>query len=328
MAQKFRLKKAEEIRRTSVMIQQKKIKQMYEQLYDDINHEIEQKGERMSNVYLQKLSDDIEARIVELNEKISQEIVENATTVCEQTVEGKRIVMAKMGFREYHYKRAFMYVPKEVVTNIANGNVYQDGWTLSKSIWGHNKQVQYNINRILANDAAVGKSAYDTAKDVEKYVNPSARKRSRAIEFQKYKIDASGHILKDENGNPVIDKSYGKGKFYFGNVDYNAQRLARTLIGHAYQQSFEVVNEYDPFVTGYIWIASGIHGRMCKVCEDRDGQFFKKGELPLDHPNGMCTFEAYMPDGLDGIMSKLDAWYKAPVGTYPEIDRYAIEFLK
>ena len=27
------------------------------------------------------------------------------------------------------------------------------------------------------------------------------------------------------------------------------------------------------------------------MCEERDGQFFTAEDLPLDHPNGMCTME-------------------------------------
>lgn len=308
MAQKFRLKKAEEVRKTTTLIQQKRIRKLYEQLYKDIKKEISKKNESMKDQYLKDIAKELENRVHELNESIAKDNIELMTTNCQTVVEGKREIMRKEGFKPIHVEKAFINVTQMVVYNIANGNVYQDGWTLSKSIWGADKQIQYNINRILAEGAAVGESAYDTAKKLEQYVMPSAKKRSRVI------------VWKDERGK--------EHKFYFGNVDYNAQRLARTMIGHAYQQSFETVNRYDPFVTGYIWLASGLHGRMCKVCEDRDGQFFKKEDLPLDHPNGMCTFEAYMPDSLDAIGNRLNAWYESPIGTYPEIDRYAIEFLK
>lgn len=307
MAQRFRLKKAEEVRKSVVMIQQKRIKKMYEQLFEDISVEIDKKGERMSTRYLKDLAEQIEDNVHDLNESISNENIKQMNTVCENVVEGKRKVMSEMGFRDIQVSNAFIHVPSRVVSNIINGNVYQDGWSLSRSIWSTDKQVHYKINRILAEGAARGESAYDTAKKLEKYVMPDSKKRSRVIEW------------KDENGRVR--------RFYFGNVDYNAQRLARTMIGHAYQQSFETVNRYDPFVTGYIWMASGLHGRMCKVCEDRDGQFFKKNELPLDHPNGMCTFEAYMPDDMGTINERLNNWYNSPIGTYPEIDRYAVEFL-
>lgn len=127
-----------------------------------------------------------------------------------------------------------------------------------------------------------------------------------------------------------------KDSFYFGQVDYNAQRLARTMISHAYQQSFENVNRNDPFVIGYRWLTSNFHGRVCDICRERaeTDQYdlgtgvFPKDALPLDHPNGMCTFEAVMPDDMKTIAQKIGMWYNSPVGTYPEIDRYVLDFIQ
>ena len=87
------------------------------------------------------------------------------------------------------------------------------------------------------------------------------------------------------------------------------------------------VNENDPFVVGYRWITSNFHGRVCEICRNREGRIFKKDELPLDHPNGMCTFEAVIPDSMESIADKIGMWYQAPIGTYPEIDAYALDFM-
>lgn len=111
--------------------------------------------------------------------------------------------------------------------------------------------------------------------------------------------------------------------------------MARTLISHAYQQSFENVNRNDPFVVGYRWLTSNFHGRVCEICRARaeTDQFglgvgvFPKDQLPLDHPNGMCTFEAVIPDSMTDIARKIGQWYQAPTGTYPDIDRYALDFV-
>ena len=48
----------------------------------------------------------------------------------------------------------------------------------------------------------------------------------------------------------------------------------------------------NPFVKGYIWHADGPHS--CELCDERDGQFFTAEDLPLDHPNGMCSMEPYI----------------------------------
>ena len=64
------------------------------------------------------------------------------------------------------------------------------------------------------------------------------------------------------------------------------------------------------------------HGRTCQVCMDRDGQHYKKGELPLDHPNGLCTW-AYVMEDLRNVAKRINEWRESPKGTYPEIDRFA-----
>lgn len=309
MAQKFSLKSAEKVRQTTTMVQQKEIKKLYEQLYQEVTKKVANLGK--GNVQKQNLillQRDINSRIKQLNEDIQNGIVRNMKTVSQAVVEDTRTFLKQMGFKDSDIHNAFMYIPDQIVRNIANGNIYQEGWRLSSTIWGYNKQTQYKLNRIVSMGTAQGKSAYEIAKDLEMYVNPSASKPSRTIRW-------------------INPKTGEKQSFYFGKVDYNAQRLARTMVSHAYQQSFEVVNENDPFVTGYIWHSAGIHGRTCEVCLDRDGQFFKKDELPLDHPNGMCTFEAYIPDSMSDIADKIGKWYESPIGTFPDIDRYAMDFI-
>lgn len=316
----FVLKNAEQVRETTTMIQQKEIKKLYEKLYEDITKQVS----NMGNGNLQKprliiLQRDIQKRIEQLNEDIKNGVIRNMRTTCNAVVEDTRTFLRRCGFKESDISGAFFYVPDQIVRNIANGNIYQNGWTLSKAIWGYNKQTQYDMNRIVSMGAAEGKSAFEIAKDLEKFVDPTASKASRTI---------NGWRI-DKNGNKV------KEKFYFGKVDYNAQRLARTMISHAYQQSFEAVNENDPFVIGYRWKTSNFHSRICEICLDRetDDKFglgrgiFPKDSLPLDHPNGMCTFEAVIEKSMKEIAADIADWYNSPPGTFPDLDRYAEDFM-
>ena len=179
--------------------------------------------------------------------------------------------------------------------------------------------MQDDLSKIISFGTAQGKSAVEIAKELERYVDPSARKQAKTI--QSWRYDKAGNKIKDS--------------VYFGKIDYNALRLARTLISHAYQQSFENVNRNDPFVIGYRWLTSNFHGRVCEICRERSetDQFglgigvFPKDQLPIDHPNGMCTFEAVIPDSMTDIARKIGQWYQAPIGTYPDIDRYALDFV-
>ena len=177
----------------------------------------------------------------------------------------------------------------DVINRIYTGKIYQGKWNLSSAIWGDNQAKINEMNSIIAKGVAENKSLYEISKSLERYVNPNAR------------------------------KSYEWNKMFPGsrkNVDYNAQRLARTTIQHAYQQSFVSATFYNPFIEAYRWVTSGGHN-VCQLCLDRESLdeyglgngIFPKDKLPLDHPNGMCTFEVVMSMTDDEISDCIADWY-------------------
>lgn len=175
---------------------------------------------------------------------------------------------------------AYSYVPRDVVSMLSSGKVYGGNWSLTKSIWGNSQKNLKDINSIVAIGVAENKSAYEIAKDLEKYVDPLAK------------------------------KDWAWSKVYPGTakrVDYNAQRLARTMVSHAYQQSLMATTKHNPFVTGLKW-RSAHSSRTCEICNERDGNIYPKDQLPLDHPNGMCTFLAVIPDSMTDIADRLADW--------------------
>ena len=52
---------------------------------------------------------------------------------------------------------------------------------------------------------------------------------------------------------------------------------------------------------------------------DRDGQFYKAEELPLDHPNGQCDFEVAIDE--DKARNDLAGFFENPI-EYPDIQRF------
>lgn len=193
-------------------------------------------------------------------------------------------------------KGMFASVPDDIVKRVATGKIYQQKWTLSGAIWGDVKAKQDDINSIVAEGIAANKSTYDIAKDLEKYVDPTAKK--------------------DWNWSKVYPRTAKV-------IDYNAQRLARTMLTHAYQQAVEQHIRYNPFVSGVIWHTAH-SGRVCELCKEREGKFYRKGEAPLDHPNGMCFLEA-QTQSLDDVADQLADWVNG--ANRPDIDRY-YQFLK
>lgn len=185
--------------------------------------------------------------------------------------------------------------PVEIMNNVVNGSVYQEKWYLSKALWGDYTEKLDQINEVISNGIGLNLPSFEIAKQLEQYVDPSAMTPSKTIVTHCLQDPVTGklysmdyvkrHPEKDWTGFKEKDS-----KFRYGKVDYNAQRLARTLINHAYQQNVVHQAQANPFATGVRWDASGGE-RMCEICEERDGKIFPADDVPLDHPNGMCTFE-------------------------------------
>lgn len=243
----------------------------------------------------------LEAQLRATSQGITNEIlnhtVNNLYIMADATVGVNSKWLESLGFLPGPINVAFGSVPDQVVRELVTGQLYGGGWNLSSAIWGANEQVLKDIYGVVAAGVAQNSSIYEIAKNLEAYVRPEARKPWN---------------LKAPDGKLIYRKK----------VDYNAQRLARTLVQHSYQQSFVTTTQKNPFVEDYIWHANG--SRACALCEERDNQHFKKDELPLDHPNGMCVFEPNVD--IDKMIDQLADWVNSPDGTFPEIDEFSKNF--
>lgn len=298
---KLRLKKSEEVRDSITLESKKKIRKLYKQLAKETKEKIKKfdgmddSGTKyLQQLRLNQLQSELKVLIEKTNKEIEELIKDDIGKVSESVQSEMNEFLEKIDFQ---YR--FAHISEDVVNSIVNGDVYNKKWYLSKRIWQITEKEIDDINTIIAKGIADGSSTYDIAKDLEKYVNPSAKK-----DWEWSKV------------YPHTNKQ----------IDYNAQRLARTLTQHAFQQSFEKAGEDNPFVIEYVWISAMAHGRTCQLCMDRDGQHYKKGELPIDHPNGLCTW-AYVIEDLRNVAKRINEWRESPKGTYPEIDKFA-EILK
>lgn len=319
----FRLKKAEEIRSSITDNMTNQIQKMYQDLYRQVSRRITSGGNGgLSQQNLILLQREIQNRIKQINSELEGNVRANMETVCNAVTEDIRTYLKQMGFSESDIADAYIHIPQQIVETITTGQIYQEGWTLSHAIWGYNQKTQQTLQNIVASGAGQGKSSYEIAKDLESYVNPSAAKKAKTIRRWRCARETDVQAGRANSvGQKITDY------FYPGKIDYNALRLARTMVSHAYQQTFERVNRNDPFVTGYRWLTSNFHGRVCSICREREGRVYPKDELPMDHPNGMCTFEAVIEKSMSDIAKQIGMWYQSPVGTYPEIDRFAQDMM-
>jgi len=181
-----------------------------------------------------------------------------------------------------HFVTMFSQVQKGVIEDIISGSIYYDNKTLSRRIWDATNKFKGDIQYVVSRGILEKKSALELARDLEKFVEDPAR------------------------------RPWSWGKVYPNmrntKIDYNAQRLARTAINHSYQIASIKSANLNPFVEGIEWQSAMIHGRTCQICMDRDGRIFPINDVPLDHPNGLCTMVPYISKSLDEVAAELRDW--------------------
>ena len=301
----IRLRTAEKTRQKVTIEQQKKIKALYRAAAQDVkarSEELKTKTNVSSIIrkqYLDEMEEDLKKAMFEIGSETESIIKDGISSTATSVVTDANRVLNGFGV---NIQGAYSFVPADVVKAISTGQIYDGDWTLSKAIWKGTKKSQQDIHDIIAKGVAENKSSYDIAKDLEKYVNPSAI------------------------------KPWDWGKIYPGTrrkVDYNAQRLARTLVSHAYQQSFVRTTKDNPFFEGYRWLTANNH-RVCPLCKERaetthseglpEGVYLKD-DLPLDHPNGQCTHSVYMTKDTDQIVDEIVAWAHGEKNS--DLDKFA-----
>lgn len=284
--------------------QDKQIRDMYEEILKKFKQKTKQLGnEHVTDLLqmqqLKAATKQLQAAILAMSTSFGNIISTTAEQVAQKTIENSVALASSLGIKLSSSAEVYM-LPKHIVANIWSGNVYGPDWSYSKALWGDSKQTNIQINMIVAKGIAENKSAFDIAKDLETYVSPSAKK--------------------PWDWNKVYP---GSGK----QVDYNAQRLARTLSAHAHQQATVTMAAQNPFSEFIRWIAGNSHGRTCPLCMERaegDHGFgpglYKKNEVPLDHPNGLCTVVEEIGD-MNQIADRVAKWVKGEED--PELDNYA-----
>ena len=243
----------------------------------------------LETLYQQQLK----KQVTEMSKQVANGVYDKANTnlykVADAVVSDNIEWMKQFGLGDDVVDAAFSNIPQSTVNALLTGSVYgQAGsWSLSKSIWSDNQDTLKKIYQIVAQGSVMQMPTGEIAKKLEEFVNPS----------KQFKWNGP-------SGYPPV---YGK------KVDYNAQRLARTLLQHCYQESFIAVSQKNPLITKVKYVANG--SRACDVCKARDGKVYAITKVPLDHPNGMCVLE---PVVNTSQVDKLAAWVK---GDLPDKDK-------
>ena len=290
------LSHADKARETLTKEQQRQIKSLYSQVSKDIQSQISKldtstASGSMRIIYLQNLEKQVNEAMENVGKNVEKITVNSMLKAANLVGDDISSWLSKYNVQ---IAENYSHVANDIVESLATGQLYEGDWTLSSAIWKNIKENQNDINMIMAKGIAENKSVVDIAKDLANYTNP-------------HKLTKWNLVAPD--GRRVLRSS----------VDYRAQRLARTMVSHAYQQSFIRATEKNPFVIDYVWVSSN-GGRTCQLCADRDGQHYTAKDLPLDHPNGMCTWIANTKSD-DEIIEQLADWVNG--GEDEALDEYA-----
>lgn len=245
--------------------QEKQIKEIYNNMYLNVSKKLlNVNPNTLSERYLEELKKALENEIREVNSKVKRIIKKNIEKSSELANNVQLDFFISID-RHYDlnmketFSSMFSKIPKDAINEILFGKAYKDRKGLSERIWLYTKKFNKDIDYIIAQGIANKKSTYDIAKDLEIYVDPKASKSFEWIKIY-------------PNSNKV--------------VDYNAQRLARTSIQHAFQQAQKRSCEKNPYVEGIRWLSANLHGRSCEMCMARDNQVFSVKDIPLDTQMG------------------------------------------
>ena len=311
MATQDYLKLCEEAQRKKVKLakkQQKQIAQIYNDMYLNVSKKLSKvKPDSLKERYLQELKKELEKEIINTNKKVSK-VIKNNVLKSSELASNTQLDFFMLINNKYDldmkdtFSSMFSKIPTQAMDEILHGKAYKDRKGLSERIWQDTKKFNKDIDYIISEGLANKKSTYDVAKDLEKYVDINA--------------------AKDWEWSKVYPNSNKK-------IDYNAQRLARTSINHAFQQAQKRSCEKNPYVDGIRWISANLHERTCELCKERHNTVYKIKDVPLDHPNGLCTTVPEISMSLDEIGQELRAWIDGKEN--PKLDnwfnKYGKEFV-
>lgn len=171
------------------------------------------------------------------------------------------------------FNKMFNRLPTSIVKQLISGSYYADGKTLNNRIWDLTSKNSKDIDRLIKINVAKGVNARELAKQLDAYINPTK------------KIDAK-----------TLEAGMNK------NISYQAQRLSRTSLTHAHNETYIQGSKMNPFCRGLKWNLSPSHyERQVKkwgqdICDEyatRDSYSRGQGVYPADkypvaHPNCLC----------------------------------------
>lgn len=280
------------------------LKRMYEEIADDLLKRASTASGGFTKAWLNDYMKYVDFRYMQLNDKISKLTTDSlqASAQVASAIEGDFYTFINERYQldiPKKYLNDMFHINEDIILRMISGSYYKNGMGISSNIWNYSGMQKGDINYIIAKGMAEQKPYIDVIKDLEKYVDPNAKKS----------WDFSRVYPNLKNGKKAT-------------VDYNAQRLLRTSINHTFFNQMVYKANKNPFVEAIHWSLSLSHGaRQIKffgpdVCDDYATQNdyalgignFPKGSIPLPHPCCLCYQYPVNSKSLDDIADELNRW--------------------
>ncbi|BAQ14685.1 hypothetical protein CBB2_2575 [Clostridium botulinum] len=171
------------------------------------------------------------------------------------------------------FNRMFIQLSSNITNQLISVNYYSDGGTLDQRLWNIANKNAADIDRLIKINIASGVNARELAKELDAYINPLSRITPKTLE-----VGMSSKI------------------------SYQSQRLARTSLIHAHNETYVQGSKMNPFNIGLKWNLSPSHyerqvARHGKdICDEYSTQnnydlgagIYPADKYPIAHPNCLC----------------------------------------
>ena len=270
-----------------------KVKKLYEEeskkLISRLNNANEMNSQYI-NSYLEYVNKELKSLSKQIEKLTKQGIADTSQLMTEVNADVFSYIVKKYNLDIEPDILESLYKPNSnVINKIISGNLYKDNKSLSKRIWGYNRNNLNKIQEILIDGMVNKRPLQDITNTLSAYTGGGNTKVK------------------------AITSAYGQ-------MDANSLRLVRTSLNHAFIETMKDECRYNPFVEGYKWIMSGAHSsRMPNgdICDDYSSHdegigigVFKKNNIPMPHPNCMCVIIPYSEKPLETIGEEIGKWIK------------------
>ena len=270
-----------------------KVKKLYEEeskkLISKLNNANEMNSQYI-NSYLEYVNKELKSLSKQIEKLTKQGIADTSQLMTEVNADVFSYIVKKYNLDVDSNLLESLYKPNyNVVDKIISGDLYKDNKSLSKRIWGYNRNNLNKIQEILIDGMVNKRPLQDITNTLSAYTGGGNTKVK------------------------AITSAYGQ-------MNANSLRLVRTSLNHAFIETMKDECRYNPFIEGYKWIMSGAHSsRMPNgdICDDYSSHdegigigVFKKNNIPIPHPNCMCVIIPYSEKPLETIGEEIGKWIK------------------